>query len=524
MWTSKVARLHLNGVRLGLTSVRFQATIPSGASSGVDQALIIPSVDSLTADQASFQADLDTSLVRHLQNRFLVDSITHEELFDLTDPKKNEQLEKFKLYCGADPTAISLHLGNLLPLMVLLHFNLRGHDVVGIVGGATGEVGDPSGRTTERTAIESTEREANVDNIQLQIKTFLERGLEYAQSRKYPVEPAKFGAIETANNATWWKSIKMLDFLANFGRYIRISSMLARDSIQSRLDSQQGLGFNEFTYQILQAYDFWHLFKKENVNMQVGGNDQWGNITAGVDLISRLQRSKTDNTSDVKPAYGLTVPLLTSPSGEKFGKSAGNAVFISTELTSPYQLYQYFINTPDDMVEKLLKVFTLFPIATIEQEIVPKHTSDPGLRLGQRILAREVVDLVHGVGVGEEMAYITGFLFPTPDQSFNDVSADKLINNFRRSGILRSLNVDDLKREGEQDVKMSTVLADIMGKSKSETKKLIKAGGLYLGLDREKFLDPEDVVLFDPKNHLIDGKLLLVRSGKQNYYVVEVRN
>lgn len=472
---------------------------------------IIPTVQDL-AKADSHEPDVNVSLVGHLQSRYLVESITSDELFELTSA---ESTKKFKLYCGADPTAKSLHLGNLLPLMVLLHFSIRGHSVVGLVGGATGAVGDPSGRATERTQLAEKERVDNVTRIEDQMTAFLKNGVDYARLRNFPV---KEGEVSTANNAKWWQSIKMLDFLAHFGRHIRVSSMLGRDSILSRLLSQQGLGFNEFTYQILQAYDFWHLFKEENVNMQIGGNDQWGNITAGIDLISRLQRHQ--NIKKDEQSFGMTVPLLTTPTGEKFGKSAGNAVFIDKTVTTPFQLYQYFINTPDEMVNKLLKIFTLLPLQTIETEIIPRHQADPGLRLAQRILAREVVDLVHGVGVGEEMAYITGFLFPTPDQPFDDeLSADKLITNFQRSGILVNLKFDDF--EDISDVKMSTLLAKILGKSKRETKNLIKSGGIYLGLERDQYEDPEDVVLFDKDNHLLDGKLLLVRVGKQNYHVVQ---
>jgi tyrosyl-tRNA synthetase len=476
----------------------------------MDTVTIIPPVNQLVHPD-NFKDDFSGSLVGHLQSRFLVESITSDDLFDLTLPQSTH---KFKLYCGADPTASSLHLGNLLPLMVLLHFTLRGHDVVGLVGGATGAVGDPSGRTTERSQIVKSERLNNVANIQNQISHFMSNGIEYAKSRCYPIKQG--GVVETVNNATWWESIGMLDFLANYGRHIRVSAMLGRDSIQSRLDTQLGLGFNEFTYQILQAYDFWHLFSEKQVNLQLGGNDQWGNITAGIDLISRLQKvyKKKGN------AYGMTVPLLTTPTGEKFGKSAGNAVFIDEKLTTPFQMYQYFINTPDEIVGKLLKVFTLLPITTIEQDILTKHEADPGLRIAQRVLAREVVDLIHGVGVGDEMAYTTGFLFPTPDQPFNDeISADKLISKLSRSGILQTIKLNEI--ENLDDLKMSTLLAIIMGKSKRETKNLIKSGGIYFGLERDQFEDPEDVVLFDRDSHLIDGKLLLVRSGKQNYYVVE---
>lgn len=471
---------------------------------------IIPPVHTLCNAEDQLN-DSKISLVAHLQSRHLVESISNDDLFDLTKPNS----KKFKLYCGADPTAKSLHLGNLLPLLVLLHFRLHGHDVVGLVGGATGAVGDPSGRSTERDSIDQNEREDNVERIQSQIEQFLHSGIEYAKTRNYPVEEA---SVTSANNATWWSGIKMLDFLATFGRHIRISSMLARDSVLSRLESQAGLGFNEFTYQILQAYDFWHLYNKHGVNMQIGGNDQWGNITAGIDLIGRLNRHS--DVKDARPAYGLTVPLLTTPTGEKFGKSAGNAVFIDKELTSPFQLYQYFINVPDEIVSKLLKTFTLLPILAIDG-ISAKHEADPGLRLAQRILAREVVDLLHGSGYGQEMAYVTGFLFPTPDQPFNDeVSAEKLISVLGKSGILQSLSLNEFSNS--DDLKMSTLLATVFGKSKRETKNLIQSGGVYLGLDRTQFEDPEDVVLFDKLNHLIEGRLLLVRVGKQQYHVVDV--
>lgn len=497
-------------------SKRYQTSISQIRKNELPETItIIPTVAELTKNE-SFDSDLDVSLVGHLKARYLVESLTNEELFALTEPQAGK---KFKLYCGADPTADSLHLGNLLPLMVLLHFNLRGHDVVGLVGGATGAVGDPSGRTTERTQLAEEKRLANVNKIKGQIANFLRQGVEYAQSRNFPIK--RLGEVSTEDNATWWKSIGMLDFLATYGKHIRVSAMLGRDSIQSRLKTDQGLGFNEFTYQILQAYDFWHLFKNKNVNLQIGGNDQWGNIIAGVDLISRLQKNLTRNTKSKQkveePTFGMTVPLLTTPTGEKFGKSAGNAIFINEELTTPYQLYQYFINTPDEIVLKLLKVFTLLPIASIEN-IIAQHNEDPGVRIAQRILAREVTDLIHGNGMGDEMAYATSFLFPTPDQPFiDDISADKLIRVFKKSGILVRLKFDDFNID---DLKLSTLLAKVMNKSKTETKKLISAGGIYLGLDRNQLDDPDDVILFD-KDHLIDGKLLLLRAGKQNYYVVE---
>lgn len=482
---------------------------------------IVPTVAELTLAE-HVEKDFEGSLVAHLLNRNLVELLTSDDLYKLTEPGSTQKL---KLYCGADPTAESLHLGNLLPLMVLLHFALRGHDVVGLVGGATGAVGDPSGRATERDEMEQTQRETNIELIQKQILGFLENGIEYARLRNIvaTADSEHLGSITSVNNASWWKDIKLLDFLATYGKHIRVSQMLARDSILSRLESQQGIGFNEFTYQILQAYDFWHLFKTHGVNVQVGGNDQWGNITAGTDLISRVQRhfGGVSPEKTEAPAYGMTVPLLTTPSGQKFGKSAGNAVFISEKLTTPFQMFQFFINSPDEIVAKLLKVLTLLPLSVIDGTILPQHNSDPGLRIAQRVLAREVVDLIHGPGVGDEMAYITSFLFPTPDQPFDDeITASKLIQKLQKSGIMQRISLSQFPDAG--DLKMSTLLSTVLEKSKSETKNLIKAGGVYIGIDRDQFIDPDDVVLFDKENHLIDGRLLLIRTGKQNYYVVDI--
>ncbi|QBM89063.1 tyrosyl-tRNA synthetase [Metschnikowia aff. pulcherrima] len=499
--------------------IRWQSTgqVPS-AEGPPDTIAIVPPVHILTKTE-HYEKDYKQSLVSHLQSRNLVESITSDDLYKLTEPNS----KKLKLYCGADPTAKSLHLGNLLPLMVLLHFRLRGHDIFGLVGGATGAVGDPSGRTSERSEMEVEERIDNVKVIQDQMASFFANGLKYAQSRQLPSSTSTqdLGAFTSVNNADWWSSVNLLDFLATYGKHIRISQMLARDSILSRLNSQQGLGFNEFTYQILQAYDFWHLFKTSGVNVQVGGNDQWGNITAGTDLISRVQKQFGEGKASDMPSYGMTVPLLLTPNGQKFGKSAGNAIFISESMSSPFQLYQFFINCQDEMVDKLLRMFTLLPLDSIESIVMTKHLEDPGLRIAQRVLAREVVDLIHGPGVGDEMAYITSFLFPTPDQPFDDeISADKLLHKFRKSGILLKISLSSFKQPSE--VKMSALLAKIMGKSRNETKNLIKAGGIYLGIERDQFDDPEDVVLFDRENHLIDGKLLLVRAGKQKYFLAEI--
>ncbi|CDR47991.1 CYFA0S41e00166g1_1 [Cyberlindnera fabianii] len=468
----------------------------------------------LTVDQKALAAELEEPLLAHLRKRGLVAQTTSEDLEELL------QKTKVGLYCGADPTARSLHLGNLLPLMILLHFNVRGHDVTGLVGGATGAVGDPSGRTTERTAMEEQTRLNNVEKIKAQMKGFFVSGVRYVKSISTQ-NIIEEGKIESRNNFEWWKDMTLLEFLATYGRHIRVSQMLARDSVKGRLESENGIGFNEFTYQILQAYDFWYLFRNHNVSIQVGGNDQWGNITAGVDLITRLKGVLNQDKKDKeaqriagRASFGLTVPLLTTASGEKFGKSAGNAVFIDSEITPSFDLYQYFIKTPDSEVEKLLKIFTFLPLSQIES-IMSMHNQDPAYRNAQRVLANEVTDLIHGVGSGKHAAVVSSILYPLPDQPYPDTSSEMLINSFEKANILKTV-------DGEKflDQPFSALVAELHGCSKKEAKKFVSNGAVYIGYDRLR-VDPSDSVLFS-RDQLIDGKLLLMRIGKSTYHVAQV--
>lgn len=369
--------------------------------------------------------------------------------------------EKITVYCGADPSAVSLHVGNLIPLLILLHFYIRGHNVIGLVGGATGEVGDPSGRSTERQQMESDVRSNNVSHIRSQLQTFLDRGKAYAETRGY----AGFGTATTRNNADWWRDIKMLNFLATYGRHIRVGQMLARDSVKNRIQSEQGIGYNEFTYQILQAFDFWHLHSNEGCRLQVGGNDQWGNITAGIDLISRLRGEANKNKTlgklpkvakDEDPVYGITVPLLTTPSGEKFGKSAGNAIWIDPSLTKPYELYQYFIRAPDSVVRAYLNMFTLLPLEAIE-EIMATHAQDESARSAQKILAKEITDLVHGLGAGDRAKIMSSIMFSSGETFSNE----DILSVFRAENMLHSLSKDQVVGAPWRDV-----IADLTKKSK----------------------------------------------------------
>lgn len=450
----------------------------------------------LRSAYSSLNKDVDAPLVSHLMERGL--------LANVTSPNLEEELKagkKIKLYLGADPTASSLHVGNMVPLMVLLHFYVRGHNPIALVGGATGEVGDPSGRTTERQAIANQVRANNIEGIHSQMKVFLERGREYAFQKGFQ----QTGSAEFLNNADWWRNVTMLGFLGTYGRHIRVSQMLGRDSIKSRLNSEQGIGFNEFTYQVLQAYDFWHLYSNHECQLQIGGNDQWGNITAGIDLISRLRKDPK------KEAYGATVPLLTTPSGEKFGKSAGNAVWLDSKLTKPYDLYQYFVKAPDSVVETYLKMFTFISLEEIEQ-IISHHSQDESLRYAQRRLATEVTDLVHGLGSGQRAELISGFLFPSPGSSMSTVTNEEILRAFEIEGLAIEANRSEIIGHP-----WKSVLSNILGISRSDAGRLLKGGGVYYGRQNVQVTNGSNV-----EESMVDGNLFVIRTGKSSYSIVKL--
>lgn len=456
---------------------------------------------------ADFQHDYNEPLLSHLRRRGLVETCVNEE----TLAKLADGSSPLGLYCGADPTARSLHLGNLLPLMVLLHFNLRGHNVFPLVGGATGAVGDPSGRATERDAMAQQTRLDNVARISSQLSSFFERAIQYGKSRNSHIAQLQPGTTTLQNNYSWWHDMPMLQFLALYGKHIRVNQMLSRDSIKSRIESAAGIGFNEFTYQILQAYDFYHLNKTRGVDIQVGGNDQYGNIVAGIDLISRLR--KTEESAKSSPVFGITVPLLTTSNGVKFGKSAGNAIFIDKALTSSYNVYQFMYNTVDEDVHRFLYKFSLLPTKIIDR-VVAAHAADPSQRLGQRLLALEMCDLIHGDGEGDNNFVISEVLFGKKDVRGN-FTAEQLLAAFHSQGMVHQLPRNEL---------LQTSLLNLVHKccggtkSKSELRRMVKAGSVYLGNTKtHKVADPEATV---DTAQLLDDKVLLIRVGKQ-FHVLE---
>ncbi|KAL7270516.1 tyrosyl-tRNA synthetase [Rhizina undulata] len=442
------------------------------------------------------------SLLKHLEERGLAESVTGP----------TGALDKFVsensivAYAGVDPTASSLHVGHLLPLMNLLHFYLNGHRSIALIGKATASVGDPSGRATERDSIEARRLKNSFDSLWKQIDGFFESGEKYAVARGYA--KGGFGRRELVTNGEWLGDLGLVEFLNVVGRHVRVSQMLARDSVKGRMESGQGINFSEFTYQLLQSYDFWHLYHSKNCRLQIGGNDQFGNITAGIDLISKLAKPAAPSAQEI--AYGLTVPLLTTSSGAKFGKSAGNAVWLDENLTSPFELYQYFVRLPDEVMERYLKMFTLLPLPIIS-EVVAAHSSAPEKRGAQHLLAKEVVALIHGAEKAQRAENQTRVLFPFDGERV--FSAEEVVEEFK--GDKRMVEVPREELVGELLVKILRRVGAVG--SRSEAENVVRQGGVYVGIENRRVLDAREVV---EESMLVEGTVLLARVGKGKVVVV----
>ncbi|KAJ2758907.1 tyrosyl-tRNA synthetase, partial [Coemansia nantahalensis] len=426
------------------------------------------------------------------------------------------------VYCGVDPTAESLHVGNMAALMGLLHFHLAGHRAIPLVGSATGMIGDPSGRSTERVALDQDVLARNIAGIEAQLKRFFRRGTDYALRRISGLDASALQDVEVLHNATWYRGMGVLDFLGDVGRHARIGTMLARDSVRTRLQSPQGISFTEFSYQLLQAYDFWHLYRHHGCRIQLGGSDQWGNIVAGTDLIHRMTcgagrdgepagPAQTGGAAD--PAFGLTIPLLTTASGEKFGKSAGNAIWLDEARTSPFDIYQFLVKTADSDVERLLGILTLLPLPQIRQTM-EEHGRAPDRFGAQKLLAAEVTELVHG-GAGLRQA----------------LCATEVLFGARTSDALRQFTGQDFGSAFAHDSRMVSVgraavagmtvsdIAVLVGacKSKSEAARLVRSGGLYW--NNEPVCDSKWV----PSGSFVgDGTIGVIRTGKTNYRLLRL--
>ncbi|GAA5852213.1 hypothetical protein JCM9279_006934 [Rhodotorula babjevae] len=459
-------------------------------------------------------------------------------LAELTSQRARQHVESpTTVYLGVDPSARSLHVGNLLALIGLLHFRLQGHNAVALIGGATGAIGDPSGRSTERNALSPDTLAANVEGITKQLTAFLDRGVAFAQSRTRPRFGApraaeregekSEGSVRIVNNLDWTGGMSLLEFLSTVGKMARVSTMLSRESVKSRLDSSSGISFTEFSYQLLQAHDFLRLHRDLGCTMQLGGSDQLGNIVSGVDLIRRAnfveaglagEGASGDEAARDDPAFGLTFPLLTTAAGDKFGKSAGNAVWLDPSMTSPFDLYQFFLRTTDDEVDKYLRIFTFMRIGEIEG-IMYDHKANPKNRIAQKVLASEATELTHGPE-GLRQALAATDVFYSASLSSSSVTADVIaaLDGSQEALVPIPSLLTRLPRAayvGQQLEKV--VLASGLLPSKTKARQAVESGGLQVNGVRVP-TKTANVVLRD--EDLLDGRLVVLKAGKQGHKAV----
>ncbi len=391
-------------------------------------------------------------------------------------------------YIGFDPTAPSLHVGSLLPIMGLVHLQRGGHNPIAIAGGGTGMIGDPSGKTAERKLLSKEDIDRNLEGIKAQLSRFLD-----FQS---PPNPARI-----VNNADWLSTISMLDFLRDVGKYFSVTEMLAKDSVKSRIDQEQGMSFTEFSYSLLQAYDFLQLFDRVHCTLQMGGSDQWGNIVFGVALIRRMRSAD---------AHGIVFPLLTTSKGEKFGKSESGTIWLDPAKTSPYRFYQYWLNTDDRDVVRYLKYFTLFSRERI-QELEATVREAPERRAAQAALASEVTRTVHGDSALEGAVRASKIIF---GEAISGVSDSDLLEIFAD---VPSAEIPKSRLSGSGMPLVDLLVEAGVVKSKGEARRAIEGGGIYVNNVRAG--EPERMV---PAEEALRGKFIVLRKGGRNYTLVKV--
>ena len=392
------------------------------------------------------------------------------------------------LYCGFDPTGDSLHVGSLVGQLMLRRFQLNGHNPIALAGGATGMIGDPSGKSAERNLLSREQLDQNLASIKGQLSRILDFDSK--------VNPARM-----VDNASWTAGIGYLDFLRDIGKYFSVNMMVAKDSVRSRMEGESGISYTEFSYMLLQAHDFYHLRRTHNCELQIGGSDQWGNITAGTDLI----RKKLGLTS-----WGLTFPLITKADGTKFGKTEDGAVWLDPKKTSPYRFYQFFINTEDSMVAAYLRKFTLLLPAQIE-ELDAKHLANPAAREAHKALAREATTLVHGKTACDDAIRASEIMFGggldgITEQLFGDVA-----------GEIPTKPLEKAKVEGAGTPLIDLLVQSGLCPSRGQARKDIEGGGIYVNNLRVNEAS-RSVALGD----LLFGKYLLLRKGKRSYTLLRI--
>jgi tyrosyl-tRNA synthetase len=420
------------------------------------------------------------NIIDCLEERGLIEALTSEELKAMTQ-------KPIKIYIGFDPTADSLHLGSLVGIVILRWFQKFGHTPVVVLGGATGRIGDPSGKSVERPLLDTATIEANVKRI----RTHFEQILDFKEPKTMPM---------IVNNDDWFSKYAFIDFLRDVGKHFRVNVMLTKDMVKSRLESEEGISFTEFSYQILQAYDFYHLYKTHQVAVQAGGSDQWGNITAGTDLVRKLL---------AETAYGITFPLLTRSDGKKFGKTEGGAIWLAADRCSPYDFYQYLYRVTDADVIKLMRMLTFMEmdeIRRIEQEMKkPDYVPNSA----QKRLAEEITRLIHNEeglqsALRATQAAAPGHATELSAEVFHQMMKDMPYVKLSKAAVVDRRYIE---------VAVQTGLAT----SNGEATRLIAGGGAYLNNERV-----EDPQLKVTKDHLIGGEFLLLAAGKKKKILIHV--
>ena len=417
------------------------------------------------------------------------DLVWRELVVQMSDPVEIPKLlssEGQAIYGGFDPSGTSLHIGHLVPLLAMRRFQLAGHKPIVLIGGATGLIGDPSGRKTERTLNTKEVVAGYVEGIKTQVERI--------------VDPTGSSSLRIVNNLDWFEPVTAIEFLRDIGKHFSINTMIAKDSVQSRLNRDDvGISYTEFSYMLLQAFDFFHIFKEYGCRLQVGATEQWGNMTAGIELVRRKLSERV---------HCLTFPLILNASGEKFGKSEGGAVWLDAELTSSYAFYQYFVNTDDRDVINYLKYFTMLGQEEIG-ELEHRSQAYPEQREAQRRLAYEVTAIVHGSSEADKVVAASQALFGNYDLA--DIDLKTLLSAVESAPTVMYGCVDALP-----SLMTLAVEAELVS-SKSEARRQIESGGIYVNNNRISDID------FKPKvSDLLHGKLILLRKGKRNYSVVRI--
>ncbi|KAM4675748.1 tyrosine--tRNA ligase, mitochondrial [Discoglossus pictus] len=399
------------------------------------------------------------------------------------------------VYCGFDPTADSLHVGNLLALLGLMHFQRAGHNVIAVIGGATARVGDPSGRSQERDALSPESIEHNV----LGLRDTLERIMGNSELLWGP-SARPTGSYTILNNAAWYRQRGAVDFLGTVGRHFRMGTMLSRTSVQSRLRSPEGMSLAEFVYQVFQAYDFYYLYREYGCRVQLGGSDQLGNLMSGHEFIQRTTGEEV---------FGVTMPLITSTTGDKLGKSAGNAIWLSRDRTPPFEFYQFFVRQQDSNVERFLKLFTFLPLPEIEH-IMEMHRKEPEKRGPQKRLAAEVTKLVHGKEGLESAKRCTHALFHSSIDALEAMSDQELQELFREAPFAEFM-LEPGTRVLDACLRVSAIPDGARGYE------IISNGGL--SINHSRVTNPDEVLVIG--QHILKNGLSLIKVGKKNFYIVK---